>query len=970
MKSMEKEQDLQYQKNNTMKNLYITLILSLILLSGLNAQSISEGCASCSTCPEKDFLGLQDFFQECDPEVSYEITPTCEGEEDGIINITNASVNGKSIDISSIDFNWINRNESGQGLTMVKNLPAGPQGLIISFNEGCEYTLNFEVPEVDLTGVDFRLKNVSREGANDGKISLLGAEFNMPVENVRVTWEDLPGQEFDFPNIRDNLPDGIYVAEIFYGEQNCKEVRIFSICTNSFDFDDDYFESFDECEIPDDWFQEEETWFTEYGYDGGCFLLGTQTDAPLIWIPDNIESYSNGTLIFQFMAFPEIPDGPRLKTEYYPPDDYEVELDWNGCPFANICDVEALLPELKEGGYFQFTMTSDLPNPFILIDNFELRGAGGSSGPSCNLDGVFTEFKSNSVQICQGETLYPGGLLNISGGSTPYEFEWDLDGQGSYNDSDEAFPAVDNLPIGTTTISARITDADGDRIIVDLDVNVIASSHIELSIPELQSDPFGIYQICNDATPVAISANIAIDILGDGVSGNMFDPSSLAPGYYVIYTLGTDCTSNDQLFVEVTEFEDNYISQSSFTRCGEILNLNQYLNSTEASISWSGSTFVSEEGIIDLRADLPSSLSLDMTEELHGCSQTQTFSIQFTDSANTGWSPPSDGIYLCESAIDLTELLDQNADLNGQWKGGSYIQDNIFDPSVLEPGLYPVIYAIGSGDCYQQTQKFIRVNACNRSMSIKVFMENEMRAEGLMKNEREVQGTIALDQPFNAAPFNYAGDESLSANLIPINTTDWVLIELLDSNSGDVESRSAKLVRNDGFITELDGATDLSLPIEEDDSFFLRIHHMDHYSITSSNIVLDYQDFTIDNSSVMDDSNLSQPYSGLWAMKYRETSTSIEEVDVNTFENLDVNIYPNPTSDILTAEVSDNKMMQDIRFDFINANGAIAKSHAAQLKSDQHRVQFDCSDLSAGVYMLRIKSNKKIQTRRVVIIND
>lgn len=64
-------------------------------------------------------------------------------------------------------------------------------------------------------------------------------------------------------------------------------------------------------------------------------------------------------------------------------------------------------------------------------------------------------------------------------------------------------------------------------------------------------------------------------------------------------------------------------------------------------------------------------------------------------------------------------------------------------------------------------------------------------------------------QPFDRAPWFYFGDEQVEyANLLPSNTTDWVLVELRDAdNPTQVVARKAAILRSDGTITDLNHPT-------------------------------------------------------------------------------------------------------------------------------------------------------------------
>ncbi len=72
------------------------------------------------------------------------------------------------------------------------------------------------------------------------------------------------------------------------------------------------------------------------------------------------------------------------------------------------------------------------------------------------------------------------------------------------------------------------------------------------------------------------------------------------------------------------------------------------------------------------------------------------------------------------------------------------------------------------------------------------------------------EGIIPLNQPFNVAPWNYAGGESMA--VIPkTNVVDWVLVELRDATdavsatSATTVARQAAFLKNNGVIVGMDG---------------------------------------------------------------------------------------------------------------------------------------------------------------------
>ena len=93
---------------------------------------------------------------------------------------------------------------------------------------------------------------------------------------------------------------------------------------------------------------------------------------------------------------------------------------------------------------------------------------------------------------------------------------------------------------------------------------------------------------------------------------------------------------------------------------------------------------------------------------------------------------------------------------------------------------------------------------------------------------------IPLTQPYNVAPWNYAGIESVGA--VPADVVDWVLVELRTGlSAATTVARRAAFVLADGTITDLDGASPLAfgnalLP----GNYYIVIKHRNHLAIISA----------------------------------------------------------------------------------------------------------------------------------------
>ncbi|RYY70142.1 MAG: hypothetical protein EOO13_07505 [Chitinophagaceae bacterium] len=130
----------------------------------------------------------------------------------------------------------------------------------------------------------------------------------------------------------------------------------------------------------------------------------------------------------------------------------------------------------------------------------------------------------------------------------------------------------------------------------------------------------------------------------------------------------------------------------------------------------------------------------------------------------------------------------------------------------------------------------------NYAMNVTAYLRgNWNNATTLMRNTLNTGNRIPLAQPYNAAPFNYAGTEAVGS--IPnANVVDWVLVELrkpasglpADAVIGTLIGRKAGFLLTNGTVVDLDGVTPLSLPINKQGTGnFIVVRHRNHVSAMS-----------------------------------------------------------------------------------------------------------------------------------------
>lgn len=99
-----------------------------------------------------------------------------------------------------------------------------------------------------------------------------------------------------------------------------------------------------------------------------------------------------------------------------------------------------------------------------------------------------------------------------------------------------------------------------------------------------------------------------------------------------------------------------------------------------------------------------------------------------------------------------------------------------------------------------------------------------------------INSILPLSQPYNVAPFNYAGTENVAS--VPANATDWILVELRETSNGSAVAQRAVFLQNDGQTLETDGNVGFSVTTTKasgyDLSYFVVLKHRNHLAVMSA----------------------------------------------------------------------------------------------------------------------------------------
>ena len=125
------------------------------------------------------------------------------------------------------------------------------------------------------------------------------------------------------------------------------------------------------------------------------------------------------------------------------------------------------------------------------------------------------------------------------------------------------------------------------------------------------------------------------------------------------------------------------------------------------------------------------------------------------------------------------------------------------------------------------------------TLNLTVFLEGPYNGTNMNTGLNDLS-ILPLTQPYNTAPWNYGGTESVPS--IPdVNIVDWLLVELRDApnaasaTSATIVEQQASFLLNDGSLVGLDGSSILSFNHSIIQSLFVVIWHRNHLGIMSAN---------------------------------------------------------------------------------------------------------------------------------------
>jgi hypothetical protein len=118
-------------------------------------------------------------------------------------------------------------------------------------------------------------------------------------------------------------------------------------------------------------------------------------------------------------------------------------------------------------------------------------------------------------------------------------------------------------------------------------------------------------------------------------------------------------------------------------------------------------------------------------------------------------------------------------------------------------------------------------------LNVKAFLQGPYLGSSTMSTILNTKGSIPLTQPYNVAPWNYSGTESVTS--IPSGVTDWVLVEFRTGVANStIIARKACFIKSNGMIVSLDGTSLPTITGINSGNYYIVIRHRNHLAIMSA----------------------------------------------------------------------------------------------------------------------------------------
>lgn len=108
--------------------------------------------------------------------------------------------------------------------------------------------------------------------------------------------------------------------------------------------------------------------------------------------------------------------------------------------------------------------------------------------------------------------------------------------------------------------------------------------------------------------------------------------------------------------------------------------------------------------------------------------------------------------------------------------------------------------------------------------------------------------------------------------------------------------------------------------------------------------------------------NNTKPNADIWEQNGKEKDTDLLSSAVDSFDAMEVSLYPNPTQAIVNLTINNNESSAILRAMLTTSSGAILYNK----KIEGLNERIDLTQYSPGIYYLRLTANEESHTWKIV----
>lgn len=219
---------------------------------------------------------------------------------------------------------------------------------------------------------------------------------------------------------------------------------------------------------------------------------------------------------------------------------------------------------------------------------------------------------------------------------------------------------------------------------------------------------------------------------GQGITGNIFDPTGLSGNISVTYTVGTSpCVETSTQTIAVTStVSAEWTTPGTLCEAAGNVNLSALITGNPGG-TWSGTGVT---GTSFSPTGLTGPVAITYSVGVTPCNDTKTYSITVVGDVNPAWTAPSN---ICEvqGIIDLTTLIIGTA--GGTWSGTG-VTGNNFDPTGLTGQSVSITYTVGTTPCVESQTSSISITNVSAAWTAP---DSICQSDGLLSLTTLVSGT-------------------------------------------------------------------------------------------------------------------------------------------------------------------------------------------------------------------------------------